>query len=619
MTMRWPRLPCWTLSFILLRVVAESDNSMNGESSPWNVCGSSCVLDWAAMADGYQCGSRIQYLINQEGNTATNACYRVAKTEYPDICGNCNPDQQENGNEADILAEGPHYCGCDACDQAVWDTLAGEYDCGARINYLFDQLSDFYPTEQDACRRVASVEFPSQCGACNPDSCREIHSSVPLLELGGGGEGTQTPEPSPFASDQQSQDPLSEESEDLSLTTAAPQQQQQQQYFQQEPQMEHIPPTEVYCFPPLAQRKRYSNVWSKYWVEVKEGESCGPSNNLFTESGVTINENMSELTLTMGRQPDGRWHGSEVRILLPNPTDYYDYGKYSFSVKSIQVVDTQNNSVVSMKLPMSVILGLFTWDDTEDYNLREQESWMHEVDIELSQWNVPNNEDVQFLVQPPGGSNTFRFYSGHDPNVPAFNQAPNIYEFDWKPAEISWKSTAGGGRSFTYGAQAAGDANMPDYTQCMPANVEVRINLWHLFGPSPPDGVEDTHQVEVVIDDFTYAPSGLRGVSVGGVCSKDCQCVLGLLCVDKICQDGPTAASASSEMAAQQSSWSRRHPWAMAATLLSLLALTVGFVLCRKYRSRQVQADYSSVSKKEGAEDVEMNKTVASGESSVEK
>ena len=551
--------------------------------------------------------------MDQEGEAASRACRRVATTEFPDACGKCDPDHQDIESEAEVLGKGPRYCECDSCDQTAWDTLAGEFECGARIDYLVEQHGDLYPTEQDACRQVAGIEYPSQCGRCNPDSCIGFPSTT-TAELGEWNESTQAQQSSPLPYGQQSQELQSEGTE--APLTAQPQQQ-QQQYLQQDPQMEHLPPTEVYCFPPLTQRQRYNNVWGNYSVEVKEGDGCGPSNNLFTESGVFLNEDLTELTLTMGREPDGRWHGSEVRILLPQLTEYYDYGKYSFSVKSIQVVDTETHEVVSNQLPISVILGLFTWDSTEDYNLREHESWMHEVDIELSQWNIPNNKDVQFLVQPPDGSHKFRFYSGDDPNVPTFNQAPNIYEFDWEPAEITWKSTAGGGRSYTYGAQVALETNMLDYTQCMPANVEVRINLWHLFGSSPPNGMEDTHKVEVVIDDFTYERSGLSGVPVGGVCTKDCQCGPGFLCIGNICAEGTSAASASSETNAYRSSWSRRYPWATAAIVLFLIALIIGLVVVRSRAVRHVEADYSWLSKKDGVEEVEMNSTVASGQTSV--
>lgn len=74
-----------------------------------------------------------------------------------------------------------------------------------------------------------------------------------------------------------------------------------------------------------------------------------------------------------------------------------------------------------------------------------------------------------------------------------------------------------------------------DYIQCLPNNLEVRINLWNMADKIP-DNIMDHHRVVVVIDDFTYTPSGETHVADGGACSKHCQCsdtsnCLGGLCV----------------------------------------------------------------------------------------
>jgi hypothetical protein len=96
------------------------------------------------------------------------------------------------------------------------------------------------------------------------------------------------------------------------------------------------------------------------------------------------------------------------------------------------------------------------------------------VDIEIARWNSEHLADIQFLVQPPGDPHKYRFYSGAGTT---YDQAPHIYKFDWRPAEIEWTSDAGGGHSFIYNTQMALDARKPDYTQCMPADVEVRLNV----------------------------------------------------------------------------------------------------------------------------------------------
>jgi hypothetical protein len=141
--------------------------------------------------------------------------------------------------------------------------------------------------------------------------------------------------------------------------------------------------------------------------------------------------------------------------------------------------------------------------------------------------------DVQYLVQPPGDPHKYRFFSGEGDT---YQQAPHIYKFDWRPAEIEWNSSAGGGtHQFTYATRTAIDANAPDYLQCLPADVEVRINLWNLFGSSPPPGLEDTHRVDVVIDSFQFTPSGLTGLPAGGTCSRDCHCDGDAVCLSNVC------------------------------------------------------------------------------------
>ena len=73
------------------------------------------------------------------------------------------------------------YCGCDSCDQEVWDTMAtdngGTFSCGGRISWL---QSDRGYSENEACAHVAS-EFP-HLYRCDPLSCIETPApSQPLI------------------------------------------------------------------------------------------------------------------------------------------------------------------------------------------------------------------------------------------------------------------------------------------------------------------------------------------------------------------------------------------------------------------------------------------------------
>lgn len=128
-----------------------------------------------------------------------------------------------------------------------------------------------------------------------------------------------------------------------------------------------------------------------------------------------------------------------------------------------------------------------------------------------------------------------RFFSGPDGS---YAQAPRIYSFDWRPGEIEWSTDIPGGESFTYSTQIAREAGEDDHIQCLPADIELRLNLWSMFGSSTPTGMEDHWRVEVVIDKVEYEPSGLIGVPDGGVCAKDCQCTPSSSCVDNVCVAG---------------------------------------------------------------------------------
>jgi len=597
------------------------------EDPSWEVCGCLSCLDvvWNANAGGPTCGDRITWLMEASNVPAYLACKTVAVDEFPNICGPCfcgdgreeevvviQQGQEEtppesgttvgdNGGTPSMSTENVPStaittesapapaptatentpstgtttstapCGCDACDMITWNRDAGGYSCGDRIQYLTQEPSK---TQKDACRQVGGVEFPGQCGAC---ACNDNNDSF------GGGGGVD-------AQQQQNDNSNLGQGEEV---TQQPHQQQQQ-----EPQAQQFtPPEELYCFPPSSQRTRYANMWGNYILEVKEDDDvCGPSDNFFSKNGVKVDSNSDLLMLEFGKR-NGRWHASEVRILLP-PSQYYDYGRYAFSVKSVQVMDTTSQQVVANVLPPSMILGLFTWDDTEDYAIRE--NFLHEVDIEISRWDSVDNADAQFLVQPPGLPQKYRFYTGGSDNQNnKYQQAPHIYQFQWDPACITWYSDAGGGHSFTYSTETALAAGQPDYTQCMPAQVEVRINLWNLLGSwQAPTDMEDTHVVQVVIDKFEYVPSGLTGVPEGGVCSKDCHCDTGLpslsaKCINNQCVRFTTVTSSllnnrdptSGQYPCKNNSYTGLSSWQVGCFFLSLswgLLEQVGeyFVVC---------------------------------------
>ena len=226
------------------------------------------------------------------------------------------------------------HCGCQDCDDSIWNLNVydynGDYTCGARIEWVRDTLGQ---TEEDACIAVAANEFPTECGkACNPFRC----------------DGRQNPYS--VANDP----PVV--SGDLAFDA------------------------DLYCYPSYNARQTYTNVWSNNFImQTKETQDplarCDPGANLFDKNAASFDANTQELTLTFEKEPgEGVWRGSEVRLVLPVGEAPFSYGTYEWSVKSIEIIDSFTNTVVSKTLPPRIVLGLFTWDPSENFAIRENVS-----------------------------------------------------------------------------------------------------------------------------------------------------------------------------------------------------------------------------------------------------
>lgn len=83
-------------------------------------------------------------------------------------------------NDEDITSEltrifradsAENRCTCRSCTDEQWNVLANGISCGNRINHLLQAESNLYPTQRDACVRIASMEYPLECGYCNPLIC----------------------------------------------------------------------------------------------------------------------------------------------------------------------------------------------------------------------------------------------------------------------------------------------------------------------------------------------------------------------------------------------------------------------------------------------------------------
>lgn len=143
------------------------------------------------LAGPHTCRERINYLQSTAGGNLneTAACYQIANVEFPDVCGpDCDPTKCDGqippttapSETPSLLPSVPPSltptlvpCGCNDCDAAALDEMAGNYTCRQRIGYTqsINSHNGNY-TQEDACYQVATVEWPGVCGpACDPTRC----------------------------------------------------------------------------------------------------------------------------------------------------------------------------------------------------------------------------------------------------------------------------------------------------------------------------------------------------------------------------------------------------------------------------------------------------------------
>ncbi len=219
------------------------------------------------------------------------------------------------------------------------------------------------------------------------------------------------------------------------------------------------------------------------WLIKRAHDQVGPGPNFFSSSDENVwVDDDGRLHLRVA-QRTGQWYCSEL-IADRN----LGYGRYAFTIRA--GIDTLNPNVV---------LGCFTWEDcAAEYNYRE-------IDIEISQWGDPGDNNAQFVVQPwdsPGNRHRFDVFPAGDPN------GVTTHEFIWDANEIQFRSYFGGFAlnpapadiidSWLY----AGDTVPPA------GNENLRLNLWLMNGEAPTDGLD----AEVVVDGVKYFPCDPNGV-----------------------------------------------------------------------------------------------------------
>jgi len=131
--------------------------------------------DLSAIAGDYSCRNRVMDLLVNRTYDEDDACTVVAD-QYPKACGGCSCEtvlnitfpytcSSSNSSSSDTQVDTTGDDEECPCTHAVLTTEADGYMCGDRMNYLIDTQNN---TELEACKQVGQVEFPTECGGCNP-------------------------------------------------------------------------------------------------------------------------------------------------------------------------------------------------------------------------------------------------------------------------------------------------------------------------------------------------------------------------------------------------------------------------------------------------------------------
>jgi len=205
--------------------------------------------------------------------------------------------------------------------------------------------------------------------------------------------------------------------------------------------------------------------FSGFEWEVKRAEhKVGPGPNFFSDAPESVFvDDQGRLHMKVRKTAQG-WTSSEVYLNKP-----LGYGKYTFEVDTpAKEVDDQ------------MVLGLFTYGESEDYYHRE-------IDVEISRWADPKFDNTQFVIQP---------YEVKE-NIQRFELAPeaasSVHSFEWRKEKIDFKTAAPGfEKTWSY----EGKDNP------VPGDETVHINLWLFEGKAP----AADRDYEMVIRKFTFTP-----------------------------------------------------------------------------------------------------------------
>lgn len=240
-----------------------------------------------------------------------------------------------------------------------------------------------------------------------------------------------------------------------------------------EPEQADTEPTDITTIPsgPIITKPRVLSFSGYNWIVKSSETPVGPGPNYFSDSDKNVwvdSQGQLHLQIT---EIDGIWYCAEV-ICENN----FGYGKYVFYIAS--KVEELNENVVA---------GFFTWDDAPEYYHRE-------IDIELSRWSQPTNQNAQYVTQP---------WDRHG-NIHRFNIQPNVdystHSFIWETDRIFFQSLYGNYPTPPDDSYIIESWNYTGENIPVPGNENARINLWLFNGVPPSDGMES----KIIITKFEF-------------------------------------------------------------------------------------------------------------------
>ena len=231
----------------------------------------------------------------------------------------------------------------------------------------------------------------------------------------------------------------------------------------------------------------------------------GPGANRFSDrAGDIYVDSEGRLHLWL-RFREGLWWSSEVILM-----ESHGFGTYSFTTES----DLDG-------LDPNIVFGAFLWDAHGDENSVLASASNREIDSEDSRWSNPADPNgSQWAIAPYYPDGSVRRYA-----LPDLGSPPLLSRsIGWSADKIEFTALAGQHTpceqvpadlidSYVFQQNPVLDRYVPDA-----GRERFRFNLWLLDAGGPTDGQE----VEVVVTDMTFYPSGDTDCDIVAQASDNC-------------------------------------------------------------------------------------------------